>query len=363
MCLDPLRRSGLFGWIIATSFALPVSATEYTVTTIADDLELPWSVAEMPDGNALVTEKVGRLQHIAQDGTITAINGVPTVYYASQGGLLDVVLHPEFTDNQALYLSFAGGDQQQNRTTVVRATLAEHALDNVTTILEVSRDKDTPVHYGGKLAFMADGSLLVSVGEGFSYREEAQSLNSELGKLLRVNDDGSIPTDNPFPDKAPRVYSYGHRNPQGLAYDATHNQIWMHEHGPKGGDELNRIDAGANYGWPAITYGLDYSGAIISPYQTAVGMEQPVIYWVPSIGPSGMAIYRGNMFPDWQGDILIGSLIDHNLRRLRMVGGSMVEQPTLLDELDLRIRDVRVFRDGSVYLTTDEGQLLRISAK
>ena len=244
---------------------------------------------------------------------------------------------------------------------MVKATLNGDALTDHETILEVAPDKEGPAHYGGKLAFLPDGTLLVSVGEGFKYREEAQNLDWELGKLLRVNTDGSSPADNPFPEQAPRVFSYGHRNPQGLVYDTAAERILMMEHGPKGGDELNHVVAGNNYGWPAITYGVDYSGAVISPFTEADGMEQPLNYWVPSIGPSGLAIYRGDQFPEWQGDLLLGSLINEEMRRLRLDGDTVVTDEAIIPEIKGRVRDVRVLTDGSIVAVIEEGDVFRVS--
>ena len=287
-------------------FASTSQAQDYQVSTLATGLDKPWSITSIGGGAFLVTEKSGRLVRLDADGNVTTIEGTPPVYFANQGGLLEVLADTDFANNKLIYLSFAGGDKSANRTTVVKATLSGDTLSNVETILEVAPDKEGPAHYGGKLAFLPDGALLVSVGEGYKYREEAQNLDWELGKLLRIRTDGTAPSDNPFPDTAPRVFSYGHRNPQGLVYDEASNRILMLEHGPKGGDELNHIVAGRNYGWPAITYGVDYSGAVISPFTEAEGMEQPITYWVPSIGPSGLAIYRGELFPEWQGHLLLG---------------------------------------------------------
>ena len=343
------------------SASLSVAAAGYQVTTIASGLDKPWSIAQLPDGAGfLVTEKSGQLLHISDTGESKSIAGVPPVYFKSQGGLLEVVLDPGFAVNKLLYLSYAGGDADANRTTVVRARLDDGQLVQLETILEVQPDKKKAAHYGGKLAFLPDGTLLVSVGEGFEYREQAQSLDSELGKLLRIRSDGSPPPDNPFPDAAPRVYSYGHRHSQGLAVDDTDGTIWMTEHGPKGGDELNRIEAGNNYGWPAITYGVDYSGAIISPYTEAEGMEQPVTYWVPSIATSGLAIYRGDGFAGWQGSLLIGALKDEKLYRLAPDGQGF-NQSEPFPEVTGRVRDVRVLADGSIAAVTDEGTFYRIA--
>ena len=342
-------------------FAGASQAQDYQVSTLATGLDKPWSITSIGEGTFLVTEKSGRLVRMDADGNVTTIEGTPPVYFANQGGLLEVLADTDFANNKLIYLSFAGGDKSANRTTVVKATLSGDALSNVETILEVAPDKEGPAHYGGKLAFLPDGTLLVSVGEGYTYREEAQNLDWELGKLLRIHTDGTAPSDNPFPDTAPRVFSYGHRNPQGLIYDEASNRILMVEHGPKGGDELNHIVAGRNYGWPAITYGVDYSGAVISPFTEAEGMEQPITYWVPSIGPSGLAIYRGELFPQWQGHLLLGSLINEEMRRLKLDGTTVVEDEAIFPEIKGRVRDVRVLTDGSIVALTDEGDVFHIS--
>ena len=333
----------------------------YQVDTLASGLDKPWSIAAIGDDAFLVTEKSGRLIHLTASGEITAIAGVPEVYFANQGGLLEVLPDPAFASNDIVYLSFAGGDKGANRTTVVSGTLTGATLTDLKTVLEVTPEKEGPAHYGGKLAFLPDGTLLVSVGEGFKYREQAQNLEWELGKLLRVQPDGTAAGDNPFPETAPRVFSYGHRNPQGLVYDPETDRILMMEHGPKGGDELNLVAAGRNYGWPAITYGVDYSGAVISPFTEADGMEQPMKYWVPSIGPSGLAIYRGDMFPEWQGDLLLGSLINKEMRRLKLDGDTVVEDEAIFPEISGRVRDVRVLTDGSIVAVTDEGDVFHVS--
>ena len=342
-------------------FAGTSQAQDYQVSTLATGLDKPWSITSIGEGAFLVTEKSGRLVRLDADGNVTTIEGTPPVYFANQGGLLEVLADTDFANNKLIYLSFAGGDKSANRTTVVKATLSGDTLSDVETILKVAPDKEGPAHYGGKLALLPDGTLLVSVGEGYTYREEAQNLDWELGKLLRIHTDGTAPTDNPFPDTAPRVFSYGHRNPQGLIYDETSNRILMLEHGPKGGDELNHIVAGRNYGWPAITYGVDYSGAVISPFTEAEGMEQPITYWVPSIGPSGLAIYRGELFPQWQGHLLLGSLINEEMRRLKLDGTTVVEDEAIFPEIKGRVRDVRVLTDGSIVALTDEGDVFHIS--
>ena len=342
-------------------FAGTSQAQDYQVSTLATGLDKPWSITSIGEGAFLVTEKSGRLVRLDADGNVTTIEGTPPVYFANQGGLLEVLADTDFANNKLIYLSFAGGDKSANRTTVVKATLSGDTLSDVETILEVTPDKEGPAHYGGKLALLPDGTLLVSVGEGYKYREEAQNLDWELGKLLRIHTDGTAPGDNPFPDTAPRVFSYGHRNPQGLVYDEASERILMLEHGPKGGDELNHVVAGRNYGWPAITYGVDYSGAVISPFTEAEGMEQPLTYWVPSIGPSGLAIYRGELFPDWQGDLLLGSLINEEMRRLKFDGNAVVEDEAIFPEIKGRVRDVRVIEDGKIVAVTEEGDVFQVT--
>lgn len=333
----------------------------YRLEVRATGLDQPWSLAFLPDGTALVTELPGTLRRIGVKGEVgEPVANVPAVHFAGQGGLFDVVLHPDFVTNQLVYLAYAAGPPNSNATTIARGRLLENRLENVAVIFSVTPRKATPVHYGGRMAFLPDGSLLLTTGDGFNYREAAQDIGSGLGKLLRMNDDGSPAAGNPFP-AAPYVYSYGHRNAQGLAVDRD-GSIWLHEHGPKGGDEVNRIEAGANYGWPAVTFGIDYSGAIISPHTTWPGMQQPEHYWVPSIAPSGLAIYQGSLFPHWQGDLFVGALVDREVRRLDIENGEIVGEVALFTELAVRVRDVRNGPDGALYILTNgsPGQLIRV---
>jgi len=249
---------------------------------------------------------------------------------------------------------------------VARARLAGDRLQDLEVIFESSPEKDTQAHFGGRLLFLPDGTLLVTLGEGFAYREQAQDPGDHLGAVVRIRDDGTVPEDNPFvgrEDADPRVYSYGHRNVQGIVRDPASGRIYAHEHGPMGGDEVNLLEPGRNYGWPVITYGRDYSGAIISPYTEKEGMEQPLVYWVPSIAPSGMTLYDGALFPQWQGDLLVGALAGTHVRRVDLEGGAVRGEETLLGDLGLRIRDVRTAPDGSIYVTTDgEGaKILRLT--
>lgn len=343
--------------------SLPVRAG-YVIDEVATGLEFPWSVAFLPNGEYLVAERGGRLLRIAGNDRVE-IGGVPDTYVAGQGGFFDIVLDPDFSENRLVYLSFADGRKRANRTAIFRGRLEADRIASGEVILRVEPDKNTAHHYGGRMAFLPDGTLLVTTGEGFTFRDQAQDLGSQFGKTLRIHPDGSVPADNPFRASggaAGKVWTYGHRNPQGLAVDAATGDIWLHEHGPRGGDEVNRLEAGANYGWPAITYGVDYSGARISPYTEYEGMEQPVIYWDPSIAPSGLTIYRGAAFPEWSGNLFVGALKDRDVRRLVIADGKLVEEETLFAEIGERIRDVRTGPDGFLYLLTDSrnGQLLRV---
>ncbi|MGE0623619.1 MAG: PQQ-dependent sugar dehydrogenase [Pseudomonadales bacterium] len=344
------------------------AAPAYELDTVADGLDRPWCVAFLPDGELLVTERPGNLKRISADGTVTAISGVPPVYFAPSGqsGLFDVLVDPGFADNRTIFLVYAHGDRGANATRVARARLTGDALEALEVIFTVEPTKRLPQHFGGKLIFLPDGTLLLTTGEGFNYREAAQDTYSLLGKTVRIHTDGSIPEDNPFTDGIaghPAVWTYGHRNPQGLAYDPVSGTVWAHEHGPRGGDELNVILPGTNYGWPAITYGMDYSGAYVSPFTEHPGMAQPVRYWVPSIAPSGLAVYHGDAFPAWQGSLLVGALVDKVVYRISF-DAEIIRQEPLFEELESRIRDVRVAADGSIYLVTDGegGRVVRVRA-
>ncbi len=357
----------LAGATQAGTVLLPADPDQYRVTTVAEGLSHPWGLTFLPAGELLVTERTGSLRRVAADGTVSEpLSGVPAVYFAGQGGLLDVVLHPDFAANRRVYLSYAHGDFAANATRIARATLGDTGLTDVTVIFTVAPTKEAGQHYGGAMAFLADGTLLMTTGDGFDYREQAQNPAAMLGKTIRIRDDGSVPDDNPFvgrADVAPAVWTYGHRNPQGLTVDPATGRVYQHEHGPRGGDELNLLTPGVNYGWPVITYGMDYSGAYVSPFTALPDMEQPLEYWVPSIAPSGLAIYRADAFPQWQGDLFVGALVDRHVRRLDMEDGAVAAQQPLLGELGERIRNVKVGPDGFLYVVTDgsEGRILRLT--
>ncbi len=338
----------------------PAVDTGYKATEVAKGLDHPWSMAFLPDGSILVTEREGRLRLIKNGQLETQpIAGVPPVHTGSQAGLFDVVLHPKFAENSFLYLTYANGTDAANATRVARARFDGTALQDLKVIFEAKPSKDTNNHYGARMAFLADGTFALTIGDGFEYREKAQDINSDLGKIVRLNDDGSVPKDNPFVGAIGvtnfDVYTLGHRNEQGLAYDPVTNRLYETEHGPQGGDELNIIAPGRNYGWPVITYGMDYTGAYVSPFTERHGMMQPVAVWTPSMAPSGLAIYRGDKFPQWNGDAFVGALAHKHLRRVDLDDqGHALGEQRLLTKLDKRIRDVRVSPDGYIYVTTDD---------
>lgn len=351
----------------ASSLDAPVVKTGYKVVEVAKGLDHPWSMAFLPDGSILVTERAGRLRVIRNGQLVPEpVAGVPPVHTGSQAGLFDIVLHPQFAQNQIVYLTYAHGTDAANATRVARAMFDGTSLKGLQVIFEASPTKDTNNHFGARMVFLGDGTFALTIGDGFEYREQAQNKTVHLGKIVRLNEDGSVPPDNPFVNEAGTakgLYTWGHRNEQGLTFDPVTGRLWETEHGPKGGDELNLIEPGRNYGWPLITYGMDYSGAYVSPYTAKPGLEQPVVQWTPSIAPSGTAIYRGDKFPAWNGDIFVGALAFKHLRRVHMdEQGNAVSQEQLLTELGARIRDVRASPDGYLYVTTDDadGKVLRL---
>ncbi|MFN3958417.1 MAG: PQQ-dependent sugar dehydrogenase [Parvularculaceae bacterium] len=339
------------------------------IETLADGLANPWSIAFLPDGSILVTERPGRLRVIRDDRLVPdPVAGVPDVLAWNQGGLFDVLPHPDFATNGLLYLSYAHGTRAANGTRIARARFDGASLSDLTVLYDAVPSKDTGHHYGARLAWGGDGKLYATIGEGSRYKERAQDMTSSFGSVVRLNEDGSIPADNPAFGGGERkeLWTKGHRNGQGLAFDPARGVLWEHEHGPRGGDEINIIERGANYGWPLASYGIDYSGARITPYTEYAGTKQPFKYWTPSIGPSGLAVYRGPMFPaDWDGDLLVGALAERSLRRVDFDGMKVVGEERYLE--GERVRDVRVGPEGAIYVTTEDregaatGKLLRLS--
>ena len=354
------------GTVNAASQSGNQTAAGYKIETLAEGLDFPWSIAFLPNGNFLVALRVGEVRRISATGEVgEPLTGLPDTYVASQGGYFDVMLDPDYASNQTIYLSFAHGTAAENGTRIIKGTLHDTAVENIQTLFTVSPLKDTPVHYGGKMIFLQDGTLMMTTGDGFQYREAAQDRFNLLGKIIRINKDGSVPSDNPYADGSqgdPKVWSYGHRSPQGLVLDDATGIVYMHEHGAQGGDELNAILPALNYGWPAVTKGVNYSGAYVSPLTSAPGIEEPLTYWVPSIAPSGLAIYDGAAFPQWQGDFFVGALVDQEVRHLKMESGKIVSEAPVFTEINARIRDVRVGPDGFLYILTDSdsGKVLRV---
>lgn len=365
---------GFTAWATVATLVMWLScataqAAEYRLETVTQDLAFPWCVAFLPDGRMLVTQRGGELRYINTDGSASEpVTGTPEAYVMSQGGLFDVLLAQDFTTSKTIYLSLAAGTPESNATQIVRGQLDGMTFRNSEVIFEVEQKKDTPVHYGGRIAWDSTGHLLLTTGDGFNYREDAQDPANQMGKTLRMTADGSVPADRAATTVAnidPYVLSYGHRSPQGLTVDPATGLVYQSEHGPKGGDEINLIEAGKNYGWPIVSYGLDYSGAYVSPYTTRPGITAPLLHWTPSTATSGLAIYRGSAFAEWQGDLFAGGLVEKSVRRIDMENGKVVGQEILLREVDERIRDVRVGPDGLIYVLTDsaEGKLLRLSPR
>ena len=336
----------------------------FQLVKISNGLEHPWSLAFLPDGSMLVTERPGRLRRIVQ-GSLEPepVAGVPQVYASGQGGLLDVVPHPRFDENRLIYLSYASPGKGGGTTAVAVGRLVGNRLEDVKELYVALPRTRGGRHFGSRLV-LSEGYIFITVGERGD-PDRAQALDDPAGSVIRLHEDGRIPQDNPFvanADARPEIYTYGNRNPQGMTLEPATGRIYAVEHGPKGGDELNRIEPGVNYGWPVITYGLSYSGFKIGEGTHKAGMAQPVHYWVPSISPSGLMIYDGDRFPDWHGSFFIGALSGRLLARLEVEQGKVVMEEHLLADWGKRIRDVRQGPDGLIYLLTDHsnGMLLRI---
>ena len=357
---------------VALAFGLLTSAAhavDYQLDEVVTGLDRPWAMAFLPNGDMLVTELTGQLRIIRNNKLVAMpVAGVPASIFGGQGGLMDIVLHPDYSSNKLIYLSLSVGTPEAKTLRVIRARFTGDAIEDIQTVFEAAPKRDTYVHYGARLAFLADKTLLITNGDGFDYREEAQSLGNHYGAIVRVTDNGKVPADNPFvKDDAPlpEIWSYGHRNPQGILVDPQTGTVFETEHGPRGGDELNIIEPGQNYGWPIATYGLDYSGARVSPYTEYEGTKQPELHWTPSIAPSSMTLYRGSQFPEWDGDIFVSSLVFQNVTRVDMDGTKVIDQETLFAEIGARLRSINTGPDGALYILTEGeiGKLWRVSAK
>ena len=346
-----------------------IPSSEFKIETILDDLQTPWSVSELPNEGYLITQRGGNLFFVSK-AQKREIKGLPkNIFVDGQGGLLDVVIAPDFQETRDVYISYSYGNKAFNGTALLRAKFTGENLVDTEVIFKASPLKQASSHFGGKIQFLPDDTLLLTLGDGFIDREAAQDKNSHLGKIIRLRRDGSVPSDNPYvgvDNIKAHIFSMGHRNVQGIAYDSKTDSIWEHEHGPRGGDEINLIKPGQNYGWPMATYGLDYNGAKISPYKSYKGMEEPKHIWTPSIAPSGLAIYRGNLFPEWEGRALIGGLASRDLRVVNLNDKNSNNEIKLLEDLNLRIRDVRVDNEGAILVLANglkRGSLLKITPK
>ena len=357
-----------FAAALIAALAFPARA-EMKVETVAEGLEHPWGLAFLPDGAMLVTERPGRMR-VIRDGVLSEpVRGVPEVDARGQGGLLDVALDPGFAENRTLFLTYSeprpeGG----NGTSVARARLSADGakLEKMKVIFRQLPAIGSEAHFAGRIAIAPDGNLFVTLGDRYVMRDSAQDLGTHLGKTVRITKDGAPAPGNPFIGKEgamPELWSYGHRNAQGAAIEPSTGLLWTSEHGARGGDEINRPGAGKNYGWPVITYGRDYTGFKIGEGTEKDGMEQPRHYWDPSIAPSGLAFYEGEMFPEWKGDLLVGALAGQKLVRLDIQDGKVAGEEAMLTDFGERIRDVRTGPDGAVYLLTDDpkGRVLRVS--
>jgi glucose/arabinose dehydrogenase len=331
----------------------------FNVVTLVEGLQNPWAIAWLPDGRMLVTERAGRLRIVSKDFKLDPkpVEGLPKIVVGGQGGLFEVALHPDYKENGWIYISYSGPGEGGHGTELMRAKLDDHTLTEQQVLFRLQPKTSSEHHFGGRIVFDGKGHIYLTLGERGD-RNRAQRLDDHAGGLIRLNEDGSVPKDNPFVNTKgakPEKFTYGNRNMQGAVLHPKTGELWTHEHGPQGGDEINIMRAGRNYGWPVVTYGAEYgSGARIGQSTPMAGIEMPLYYWVPSIAPSGMAFYEGDKFPNWRGNMLVGSLKNDMLVRLELNGDKVVKEERMMRNTIGRIRDVRVGPDGYVYLVTDE---------
>ncbi|MGA0559298.1 PQQ-dependent sugar dehydrogenase [Larkinella sp. VNQ87] len=347
----------------------PKLAPNLKIDTVASGLKMPWAMAFLPNGDLLVTERPGQLR-LVKNGKLdpTPINGLPPILYRGQGGLLDIYLHPNYKENGWIYISYSSPKAEGEagdgaNTALLRARLKDHDLIDVKVLFKAMPNVTGAPHYGGRIVFDNRGYVFLSLGER-GQKEKSQDLSTDQGKVVRLHDDGRIPKDNPFVGQAnarPEIWSYGHRNPQGMTIHPTTGVIWEHEHGPQGGDEVNIVEKGKNYGWPLITFGIDYDNSIISKDTARAGLEQPVIYWKPSIAPCGMTFVTSPKFKDWNGDLLVGSMKFLYIKHCVVRGNKIVSQETIAEKIG-RVRDLRQGPDGNIYVVLENsGRIVRLS--
>jgi len=348
----------------ANDIPLQSEVVNYTFEKVVDGIDIPWAMAWLPDGRMLVTEKSGTLYSV-KNQVKSVIQNVPSVVVRGQGGLLDVAVHPNFEKNNWIYLTFASakGEEKGVNTELIRAELKDNTLVNLQTLYKATPNTTRGHHFGSRIVFDRDGFLYFTIGDRGNHPENPQDITRDGGKVYRIHDDGKIPADNPFVNQEnakKAVFSYGHRNPQGMALHPVTGQIWTHEHGPQGGDEINIVKKSANYGWPVITYGIDYDGSTISKLTEKTGMEQPLYYWTPSIAPSGMAFVSSNKYPDWKGHLLVGSLKFQYLELLKLDGEKVIGRQKIATDLG-RLRDVRQGPDGYIYIAVEGKGIFKIT--
>lgn len=342
----------------------PNNPFSFKVETVVGGLELPWGMLFLPDGSMLISEQKGELIHF-KNGKKSLVQDIPKVYHKNQGGLLDIELHPDYKNNGWIYLSMSANiekDGKGGNTTIMRAKLVDNRLVNQEVLYKATPNTKTGNHFGSRLEFDNEGYLYFSIGDRKNRDVNPQDITRDNGKIYRINDDGSIPTDNPFYNvegAKKAIFSYGHRNPQGMAIHPVTGKIWTHEHGPKGGDEINIITAGKNYGWPLICYGINYDDTILTENTSLPGMEQPVHYWVPSIAPSGMDFVTSDKYPNWKGNLLVGSLKFEYLNRCVIENDKVVKEEKLLDGMG-RIRTILEAPDGYIYVAIEQKGIVRL---
>ncbi len=338
----------------------------YTTEIVVPDLQIPWGMVWLPDSSMLITEKSGELVHF-KDGTKTLIGNVPEVYNRNQGGLLDIELHPKYSEHGWIYITYSSteGSEKGGHTALIRAKLENNKLTSIENLYKGTPNTTRGHHFGSRIEFDNEGYLYFCIGDRGNRDENPQDITKDGGKVYRLNDDGSIPKDNPFfnkPDAKKAVFSYGHRNPQGMAFNPVDGKIWIHEHGPRGGDEINIIQKAVNYGWPVITYGINYSGSSITDITSKEGMEQPIYYWIPSIAPSGMDFVTSDKYPDWKNDLLVGSLKFQYLELVELDNNKVVGRKKVVEDIG-RVRNVRQGPDGYIYVAIENKGIVKIIPK
>jgi len=347
-----------------TEIALSIeNSRPYNIETVVDNLSNPWGMTWLPDGSILITEKMGEIIHF-KNGEKFQIKNVPEVYNRGQGGLLDIALHPNYSENGWIYLTFSSSEGKGNggNTKLVRAKLDGNSLTNIQSLYKAEPNTTRGQHFGSRIVFDDDNNVYFSVGDRGNRDVNPQNISKDGGKIYRLKDDGSIPNDNPFikDNKAKKaIFSYGHRNPQGLVKHPKTGAIWEHEHGPKGGDEINILEKGKNYGWPVISYGVNYSGTKFTELTAKEGMEQPIYYWTPSIAPCGMDFVTGNKYPEWEGDLLVGSLKFNYVELIKLDGDTVTGREKIAEDIG-RVRNVKMGPDGYIYIALEGQGIVRL---